>query len=99
MAELADARLLTHRESEVLGIIEVVQDQGVGLGEGLSLRGLKSSEDDGLEHVSDIDVAGEEFQHLQSVADIAEVAIDVNLGLAIPGHEAAKFAITVCMRL
>ena len=78
-AELADARLLNHRESEVLGIIEVVQDQGVCLAEGLSLRGLESSEDDGLENVSDIDVAGEEFQHLQSVADIADVAIDEQL--------------------
>jgi hypothetical protein len=29
---------------------------------------------------------------LQSIADIAEVAIDVSLGVAIPGHEAAKFA-------
>ncbi len=29
---------------------------------------------------------------MQSVADIAEVAIDVSLGVAIPGHEAAKFA-------
>jgi len=91
-AELADARLLNHRESEVVGIIEVVQDHGVGLSEGLCLRGLKSSEDDGLENVSDIDVAGEEFQHFQSVADIAEVAVDVSLGVAIPGHEAAKFA-------
>ena len=44
-AELADARLLNHRESEVVSIIEVVQDHGVGLSEGLSLRGLKSSED------------------------------------------------------
>jgi len=79
VAELADARLLNHRESEVLGIIEVVQDQGVCLAEGLSLRGLESSEDDGLENVSDIDVAGEEFQHLQSVADIADVAIDEQL--------------------
>ena len=78
-AELADARLLNHRESEVVSIIEVVQDHGEGLSEGLSLRGLKSSEDDGLENVSDIDVAGEEFQHLQSVADIADVAIDEQL--------------------
>ena len=91
-AELADARLLNHRESEVVSIIEVVQDHGEGLSEGLSLRGLKSSEDDGLENVSDIDVAGEEFQHFQSVADIDEVAIDVGLGVAIPGHEEAKFA-------
>ena len=39
-SELADARLLNHHESEVVGIIEVVQDHGVGLGEGLSLRVL-----------------------------------------------------------
>ncbi len=58
----------------------------------LVLESFKSSEDDRLENVSDIDVVGEEFQHFQSVADIAEVAIDVSLGLAIPSHEAAKFA-------
>ena len=91
-AELADARLLNHRESKVLVIIEVVQDRGVSLGEGFSLRELKSSKEDGLENISDIDVAFEEFQRLQSVADIAEVAIDVSLGVAIPGHESAKFA-------
>jgi hypothetical protein len=91
-AELAGARLLNHRESKVLVIIEVVQDRGVSLGEGFSLRELKSSKEDGLENISDIDVAFEEFQRLQSVADIAEVAIDVSLGVAIPGHEAAKFA-------
>jgi len=91
-AELAGVRLLNHRESEVLVIIEVVQDRGVSLGEGFSLRELKSSENDGLENISDIDVAFEEFQRLQSIADIAEVAIDVSLGVAIPGHEAAKFA-------
>jgi hypothetical protein len=90
-AELADTRLLNHHEGKVVGIIETVQDHGVGLGEGLSLRGLKRSEDDGLEDVSDIDVASEEFQHFQSVADIAEVEIDVGLGVAIPGHEVAKF--------
>ena len=91
-AELAGARLLNHRESKVLVIIEVVQDRGVSLGEGFSLRELKSSKEDGLENISDIDVAFEEFQRLQSVADIAEVAIDVSLGVAIPGHESAKFA-------
>ena len=47
--------------------------------------------DDGLEDISNIDVASEEFQHFQSVADIAEVAIDIGLGVAILGHEAAKF--------
>jgi hypothetical protein len=91
-AELAGARLLNHPESKVLVIIEVVQDRGVSLGEGFSLRELKSSKEDRLENISDIDVAFEEFQRLQSVADIAEVAIDVSLGVAIPGHEAAKFA-------
>ena len=91
-AELAGARLLYHLESKVLVIIEVVQDRGVSLGEGFSLRELKSSKEDRLENISDIDVAFEEFQRLQSVADIAEVAIDVSLGVAIPGHEAAKFA-------
>ena len=73
-------------------VIEVVQDRGVSLGEGFILRGLERSENNGLENIGDIDVAFEEFQHLQSVADIAEVAIDVSLGLAIPSHEAAKFA-------
>ena len=43
--ELAGERFVNHRESEVLVIIEVVQDQGVGFGEGLRLRGLMSSED------------------------------------------------------
>jgi hypothetical protein len=70
-AKLADARLVNHRESQVLVIIEVVQDRGVSLGEGFILRGLESSEDDGLENIGDIDVAFEEFQRLQSVADIA----------------------------
>ena len=73
-------------------VIEVVQDRGVSLGEGFILRGLERSENNGLENIGDIDVAFEEFQHLQSVADIAEVAIDVSLGVAIPGHESAKFA-------
>jgi hypothetical protein len=72
---------LNHRESKVLVIIEVVQDRGVSLGEGFSLRELKSSKEDGLENISDIDVAFEEFQCLQSVVDIAEVAIDVSLGV------------------
>ena len=68
------------------------KDRGVSLGEGFILRGLERSEDDGLENICDIDVAFEEFQRLQSVSDITEVAIDVSLGVAIPGHEAAKFA-------
>ncbi len=33
----------------------------------------------------------EELLRLQCVADIAEVTIYVGLGVAIPGHEAAKF--------
>jgi hypothetical protein len=100
-AELAGARLLNHSESEVLVVIEVVQDRVVSLGEGFILRGLELSENDGLENIGDIDVAFEEFQHLQSVADIAEVVIDVSLGVAIPGYEEAKFGAsrTVCMRL
>ena len=53
--------------------------------------GLKSSQDDGLEDVSNIDVATEKGQHLQSVADIAEMAIDVGLGVAVPCHKVAKF--------
>ena len=73
-------------------VIEVVQDRGVSLGEGFILRGLERSENNGLENIGDIDVAFEEFQHLQSVADIAEVAIDVGLRVAVPGHEAATFA-------
>jgi hypothetical protein len=44
-AELAGARLVNHRESEVLVIIEVVQDRGVSLGEGFSLRGRNSRSD------------------------------------------------------
>ncbi len=74
--ELAGERFVNHRESEVLVIIEVVQDRGLSLGEGFSLRGL--------ENIGDIDVVFEEFQRLQSVADITEVAIDVGLGVAIP---------------
>jgi hypothetical protein len=75
-----------------LVIIEVAQDRGINLGEGFILKGLERSEDDGLENIGDIDVAFEEFQHLQSVADIVKVEINVGLGVAIPGHESAKFA-------
>ncbi len=67
-AELAGALLLNHRESKVLVIIEVVQDRGVSLGEGLGLRGLKSSEEDGLEHISDIDVVFEELRGTSAFA-------------------------------
>jgi hypothetical protein len=91
-AELADTRSLNHLEGKVVGIFKVVQDHGVGLGEGFSLRGLKSSQDDGLEDVSNVDVATEEVQHFQSVADIAEMAIDIGLGVAVPGHEAGQSA-------
>ena len=90
-AKLANTRSVNHLECKFLIILKVVEDHGVGLGEGLSLRGLKSSQDDGLEDSLKIDVAAEKCQHLQSVADIAEVAIDIGLGVAIPGHEAAKF--------
>ncbi len=70
-------------KSKVLGGVSLGEGflRGVSLGEGFSLRGLKSSEEDGLENISDIKAAFEEFQRLQSVADIAEVAIDVGLGL------------------
>jgi len=100
-AELADTLLLNHCESEVVGIIEVVQDHGVGLGEGLSLRGLKSSEDDGLENVSDIDVAGEEFQHFQSVSDIAEERSTSALDWPSQAMRRlnSQSSRTVCMRL
>jgi len=74
-----------------IGPYRNIQDHGVGLGEGLGLRGLKSSQDNGLEDVSNIDVATEKGQHLQSVADIAEMAIDVGLGVAVPCHKVAKF--------
>jgi len=100
-AELAGARLLNHRESKVLVIIEVVQDRGVSLGEGFSLRELKSSKEDGLENISDIDVAVEEFQRLQSVADIAEVRS--TSALEWPSQAMRRLnsraSRTVCMRL
>ena len=79
-AELAGARLLNHRESKVLVIIEVVQDRGVSLGEGFSLRELKSSKEDGLENISDIDVAFEEFQRLQSVASARKILLQRGVG-------------------
>ena len=79
-AELAGARLVNHRESEVLVIIEVVQDRVVILGEGFSLRGLESSEDDRLENIGDIDVAVEEFQRLQSVASARKILLQRGVG-------------------
>ena len=92
-AELAGARLLYHLESKVLVIIEVVHDRGISLGEGLGLRGLKSGEEDGLEHLGEIDGAFEELQCCKCFVDIAEVTINVGLGVAIPCHETAKFTI------
>ena len=79
-AELAVARLVNHSESEVLVIIEVVQDRVVILGEGFSLRGLESSEDDRLENIGDIDVAVEEFQRLQSVASARKILLHPSVG-------------------
>ena len=79
-AELAVARLVNHSESEVLVIIEVVQDRVVILGEGFSLRGLESSEDDRLENIGDIDVAVEEFQRLQSVASARKILLQRGVG-------------------
>jgi hypothetical protein len=73
---------LNHRESKVLVIIEVVQDRCVSLGEGFSLRGLESSKEDGLENISEVKVGAEELQCFQCVADIAEVTIDVGLGVS-----------------
>jgi len=67
-AELAGARLLNHRESKVLVIIEVVQDRCVSLGEGFSLRGLESNREDGLENISEVKVGAEELQCFQCVA-------------------------------
>jgi len=47
-AKLENTRSVNHLECKVFIILKVVEDHGVGLGEGLSLRGLKSSQDDGL---------------------------------------------------
>ena len=63
-AKLANTRSVDHLEGKFLIILKVVEDHGVGLGEGLSFRGLKSSQDDGLEDVGDINVVTEEGQHL-----------------------------------
>ena len=63
-AKLANTRSVDHVEGKFLIIVEVVEDHGVGLGEGLSRRGLKSSQDDGLENGGDINVVTEEGQHL-----------------------------------
>jgi hypothetical protein len=43
-AKLANTRSVDHLEGKFLIILKVVEDHGVGLGEGLSLRGLKSSQ-------------------------------------------------------
>jgi hypothetical protein len=90
-AKLANTRSVNHLEGKLLVIIKVVEDHGVGFGEGLSLRGLKSSQDDGLEDGFDINVVTEEGEHLQSVRDIAKMTIDVGLGTAVPGHKVAIF--------
>ena len=63
-AKLVNTRSVDHLEGKFLIILKVVEDHGVGLGEGLSLRGLKSSQYDGLEDVGDINVVTEEGQHL-----------------------------------
>jgi hypothetical protein len=63
-AKLANTCSVDHVEGKFLIIVKVVEDHGVGLGEGLCLRGLKSSQDDGLENVGDINVVTEEGQHL-----------------------------------
>ena len=63
-AKLANTRSVNHVEGKFLSILEVVEDHGVGLGEGLSLRGLKSGQDDGLEDIGDTNVVTEEGQHL-----------------------------------
>ena len=39
-----------------------LEDRCVSLGEGFSLKGLKSSKEDGLENISDIEVGSEELQ-------------------------------------
>ena len=62
-AKLANTRSLNHFEGKFLSILKVVEDRGVGLVEGLSLRGLKSSQDDGLEDIGDTNVVTEEGQH------------------------------------
>ena len=90
-AKLANTRSVNHLEGKLLVIIKVVEDHGVGFGEGLSLRGLKGGQDDGLEDGFDINVVTEEGEHLQSVRDIAKMTIDVGLGTAVPGHKVDKF--------
>ena len=69
--ELAGARFVNHRESEVLVIIEVVQDRVVSLGEALFLEDLNVARTTGWKTSVISMLWSRKFQHLQSVADIA----------------------------
>jgi hypothetical protein len=86
--KLAGTDGLDVRKSEVLVVVQVVEDLVVRCAKGAVVGGFEGSQNDGPKYVVD----GERAHVTKSSADIAdftEVGVDSVLGVAIPVHEAS----------
>jgi hypothetical protein len=90
--KLASTYGLDVRKSEVLVVVQVVEDLVVRCAKGAVVGGFEGSQNDGPKNI----VNGESAHVLKRSADIvyfAEVGVNNVLGVAIPGHEASDLTV------
>ena len=91
--KLASTYGLDVRKSEVLVVVQVVEDLVVCCAKGAVVGGFEGSQNDGPKNIVD----GENTHVLKrsaDIADFAEVGVNSVLGVAIPGHEASNLMMT-----
>jgi hypothetical protein len=86
--KLASTDGLEVRKSEVLVVVQVVEDLVVRCAKGAVAIGFEGSKNDGPKDVVD-DERAHVLKSSADIADFAEVGVNGVLGVAIPGHEAS----------